>query len=127
MRSLLGFGLLALLASCDFLTDAATRAAFDIEAATAIMEKEGLRSYEFAHVPKPSPDGVTGPWELLIQRSGPMGVGPTGALCIGRYGTSYHNRFVSVPRTLHVAKQAGEGCVIVLRRNGDAIELVELR
>jgi hypothetical protein len=32
-----------------------------------------------------------------------------------------------VPRTLSVMKQAGEGCVIELRRNGDAIELVGLR
>ena len=70
-------------------------------------------------------EGVDGPWDLLIQESGKLP--GQGALCLGRYATSYHHRFVRVPRTLSVSKQAGEGCVIVLRRDGDAIELVGLR
>lgn len=125
MRTLLGLALMTVLASCDFLTDAATRAAYEIEAATDEMRLKGLTSYEFTHVPKAKPEGVVGPWELTIQETGRQP--GQGALCLGRYATSYHNRFVRVPRTLRVAKQAGEGCVIVLRRNGEAIEVVELR
>lgn len=125
MRAFLCLLLLAVTPGCDFLTDAATRAAFEIEAATHEMRRQGLASYEFTHVPKASPDGVHGPWELLIQESGKQP--GQGALCLGRYATGYHNRFVRVPRTLSVTKQAGEGCVIVLRRDGDTIELVGLR
>lgn len=125
MRYFLGLLLILTTTGCDFLTDAATRAANEIEAATHEMRRKGLASYEFTHVPKASPDGVDGPWELLIQESGKLA--GQGALCLGRYATGYHNRFVRVPRTLSVMKQAGEGCVIELRRNGDAIELVGLR
>jgi uncharacterized membrane protein YdfJ with MMPL/SSD domain len=126
MRAFLAGALAVLLVGCVFLTDAATRAAYDIEAAAAHMRAKGLDRLEFVHVPKAEPDGVVGPWDLLIQQSGQMGVNP-GALCIGRYHTSYHNNFVRVPRTLSIAKKAGEGVTIVLRREGDVIELVELR
>ena len=125
MRAFLCLLLLVVTPGCDFLTDAATRAAYEIEAATHEMRRQGLASYEFTHVPKAWPEGVDGPWELVIHEStGQIGQGGLG---LGRYGTSYHNRFVRVPRTLRVTKQAGEGCVIVLRRNGDAIEVVGLR
>ncbi len=124
MRAFLCLLLLAVTPGCVFLTDAATRAAYEIEAATHEMRRQGLASYELTHVPKASPDGVHGPWELVIHESSQIGQGGLG---LGRYGTSYHTRFVRVPRTLSVTKQAGEGCVIMLRRNGDAIELVGLR
>jgi|LauGreDrversion4_2_1035121.scaffolds.fasta_scaffold311794_3 hypothetical protein len=124
MRAFLCLLLLVVTPGCDFLTDAATRAAFEIEAATHEMRRQGLASYEFTHIPKTWPEGVDGPWELVIHESSQIGQGGLG---LGRYGTSYHTRFVRVPRTLRIAKQAGEGCVIVLRRNGDAIELVGLR
>lgn len=124
MRFFLGLLLLVVPPGCDFLTDAATRAAFEMEAATHEMRRQGLASYEFTHVPKASPEGVDGPWELVIHESSQIGQGGLG---LGRYGTSYHTRFVRVPRTLRIVKQAGEGCVIMLRQNGDTIELVGLR
>jgi hypothetical protein len=127
MRLLLCLLLASLAAGCDFLTDAATRAAYEIEAATREMDLKGLEYYELTHVPKKSPDGVDGPWELLLQQSGLIPSQPRGSLGVGRYGTTYHNRFVRVPRTLRIAKNAGEGCVIVLRRSGDVIEIVDLR
>ncbi|MGH9888548.1 MAG: hypothetical protein ACREBE_23650 [bacterium] len=45
----------------------------------------------------------------------------------GRHGsTTYHMRFVAVPKPLEIHK-VGEATAIVLRKNGDSIELVELR
>jgi hypothetical protein len=125
MRLFLGLLLILVTPGCDFLTDAATRAAYEIRDATYVMRLKGLDTYELTHVPKAEPEGVRGPWELLIQESGDLP--GQGALCLGRYATSYHNRFVRVPRTLSITRKAGEGCVIVLRRNGDAIEVVGLR
>lgn len=114
-----------LLTGCFLLTDAATRVAYDLEAAVAVMQAKGLDEYAFTHVPASFPDGVDGPWELTIQKS--KAGEPRGALGIGRYGTTYHTNFVDVPRTLTIRKQAGEGCTIVLRRAGERIEVVALR
>ena len=45
----------------------------------------------------------------------------------GRHGsTTYHMRFVAVPKPLEIQK-AGEATQLVLRKNGDVIELVALR
>jgi hypothetical protein len=45
----------------------------------------------------------------------------------GRHGsTTYHMRFVAVPKPLEIHK-VGEATRLVLRKNGDRIELVELR
>lgn len=126
MRFFLGLLLLLTTPGCVFFTDAATRVAYEIEDATHEMRRQGLASYEFIHVPKAWPSGVHGPWELRIQKSDQQ-PGEGAAICIGRSGTTYHKNFVRVPRTLSVKKQAGEGCVIMLRRDGDAIEVVGLR
>ncbi len=125
MRTLAVLVCAVALAGCDFLTDAATRVAYDIEAATLVMRAKKLDRYEFTHRPKESPDGVTGEFELTIHESGEDAY--QGVIDIGRYHTSYHNRFVIVPRTLSIKKQAGESCVLVLERRNDRIELTELR
>jgi len=45
----------------------------------------------------------------------------------GRHGsTTYHMRFVAVPKPLMIHKE-GQGTQVVLRKNKDVIELVELR
>jgi hypothetical protein len=42
-------------------------------------------------------------------------------------GTSYHNRFVFVPRRLYLEKDAGSSTEIILRKDGDHISVVDLR
>jgi hypothetical protein len=42
-------------------------------------------------------------------------------------GTSYHNRFVLVPRRLYIEKSAGGPAEIVLRRADGNVDVVELR
>ena len=42
-------------------------------------------------------------------------------------GTSYHNRFVFVPKRLYVKKDQGGATELVLRKEGDRISVVELR
>jgi hypothetical protein len=44
-----------------------------------------------------------------------------------RGGTSYHNRFVLVPRRLYLEKSAGGPAELVLRREGENVDVVELR
>jgi hypothetical protein len=42
-------------------------------------------------------------------------------------GTSYHNRFVFVPQRLYLKKDLGGPTEIVLRKDGDRIDVAELR
>jgi hypothetical protein len=44
-----------------------------------------------------------------------------------RGGTSYHNRFVLVPRRLYIEKTAGGPAELVLRRDAESVNVVELR
>jgi len=44
-----------------------------------------------------------------------------------RGGTSYHNRFVRVPQRLYIEKNAGGPTEILLQRDGDTVNVVELR
>ena len=41
--------------------------------------------------------------------------------------TSYHRRFVEVPRDLRVQKSAGEPVTVALTRSGDTVDVTELR
>lgn len=42
-------------------------------------------------------------------------------------GTSYHNRFVFVPKRLYLRKDQGGATELVLRKNSDRISVVEIR
>jgi len=42
-------------------------------------------------------------------------------------GTSYHNRFVLVPQRLYIKKDHGGRTDVVLHRDGDQVNVVELR
>jgi uncharacterized protein YceK len=42
-------------------------------------------------------------------------------------GTSYHNRFVFVPHRLYIKKDQGGATELVLRKDGDRINVVEIR
>lgn len=42
-------------------------------------------------------------------------------------GTSYHNRFVYVPKRLYIKKNLGGETEIVLHKNGERIDVVEIR
>jgi hypothetical protein len=42
-------------------------------------------------------------------------------------GTSYHNRFVFVPKRLYIKKDQGGATELVLRKDGERISVVEIR
>ena len=58
-----------------------------------------------------------------IDRPGGSHISVTGR---HRGGTGYHERFVFVPRDLHIVK-TGAATEVVLRKSGDRIDVVELR
>ena len=116
-RLILVLCLTVALTGCDFGTDAATRIAYDLERESAALRRSGETMRTFIHKPKPTPEGITGPFTLRLGRS----------LSISKYHASYHSNFVEVPTTLVVRKGDGEAFEIVLTRVGNRIEVTGLR
>jgi hypothetical protein len=111
------------------LTDAATRLAYDLERQAAAIRRSGESTLTFTHNPLNSPEGVTGAYTVTF-KAGPTGTGFLG-FSKGQqevwYHTSYHLRFVVVPKDLKIRKAAGEPFRVVLRKSGDTVEVTGLR
>jgi hypothetical protein len=80
-------------------------------------------------VPYETLDGGTDPYYIEIVPSSGPGQGGSYLVVSGRSrgGTSAHNSAVFVPQRLYIEKSRGGPTAIVLRRNGDRVEVVELR
>ena len=122
-----------LVMGCDsFLTDAATRLAYDLEAGARSLRAESATELVFDHKSKSWPEGCKGDYNVTLQAGGSLLVG-----CVGEpnytqlgysYSTTYHRRFVRVPRELRVAHSPAEATRITLRKgNGDIIDVVALQ
>jgi hypothetical protein len=131
--------LLACLSGCCLMTDGATRLAGEIGDASERLRHSSAASLEMKHRPFPWPDGVKGPYEIVLRRSleHPRS---SGALLVGdldsrgyknwgyNWSTTYHLNFVRVPRELSIRKKAGETTIVVLERRADgAVEVTDLR
>lgn len=127
---------LLFMAACS---DAATRAAYDIESGTRRLgSREGDRA-EISYVPGSWPAGCSGSYTLRIEKGTAADQGHgnfritenSGGLlvrCYGHdgyaagWGTTYHLRFVDVPAAVEVTKNRGETAVIEIQRiSGKAI------
>jgi|MEHZ01.5.fsa_nt_MEHZ011551425.1_2 hypothetical protein len=119
---------LALLCSCSkgpmkyFLTDAATRLAFEIESAALRLESSNQTEMELKHKPAKFPEGVPGDYSIRLR---PTKLVPhprepdqfrSRSLAVNKYHTTYHCRFVSVPETLQIEKKAGEPTHLLLKK-----------
>ena len=110
-------------------TDAATRLAYDLERQAAAIRHSDETTLTFTHNPLSAPEGVTGAYTVTF-KGGPLG---TGFLSFSRgqqevwYHTSYHLRFVAVPKDLKIRKAAGQPFTVVLTKSGNSVEVTELR
>jgi hypothetical protein len=130
LRLLLALAFVGFLAGCDdFLTDAATRLAYQIEREAKALRDSHETTRTFTHTPKNSPEGVTGAYVVTFV-AGPLGKGYL-AFSKGSqeqwYHTSYHLRFVHVTENLKISKAEGGSFMVVLKRVGDGIHITELR
>ena len=118
---------------CDsFLTDAATRLAYDLEARARSLRAKSATELVFDHKPKSWPEGCKGDYNVTLQAGGSLLVG-----CVGEpnythlgysYSTTYHRRFVRVPRELKVTHSPAEATRITLQKDdGDIIDVVALQ
>jgi hypothetical protein len=127
----LGVTLLLLLAACgNLFEDNGTRLAYLLEKGAtqlrASSDPELIVRYETL-------DGAHDPYYIEITPSFIAGQTtniPGSYLVVSGKtsgGTSYHNRFVLVPRRLYVEKTAGGAAELVLRRDTGTVSVVELR
>jgi hypothetical protein len=126
------------LSGCHLLTDGATRLAYDVESASRTLRRSDAKELAFTHRPVAWPEGVTGPYEVVVGES-PDSMASGSSLLVGdlnsrNYGlwgynwsTSYHLNFVRVPRTLRIRKSAGAPLGVQLRKNGPHIEVISLQ
>lgn len=128
-RLLFALALFGFMAGCgDFMTDAATRLAYQIESEAKALRGSKETTRTFAHKPKSSPEGVTGAYVLTFV-AGPLG---KGYLAFSKgpqeqwYHTSYHLRFVEVPQDLKIRKAEGQAVQVVLKRSGETVQVAEL-
>ena len=127
------FGMLAF-TTCGFLfTDAATRLGYQMQSEAFALKRSGQTTRTFVHKPRAWPEGVKGDYriELVSYPSDPKpdhrSIGVARNLTERTwYATSYHLRYVKVPRDLTVTHRAGEPTVVTLElRDGD-VHVVKL-
>jgi hypothetical protein len=117
-----------------FISDAATRLAYQIRDEAAALRRSGRSARTFAHVPREWPQGVTGDYRIEITetrtapRPGHRSIGvaldwkkPTW------YATSYHLNFVEVPKDLIVFHRKGEATLVTLELQDGKVLLTGLR
>jgi hypothetical protein len=114
---------LGLLGGCfDFLTDAATRLAGDIEAGVNRLGAEPGARYAIQHRPADSNE-CQGPYSVQLDKVGALIVWckDEAGNVVASGSTSYHARFIDTAQTYKLDKPAGSTLTIdIERRNGRA-------
>ena len=108
------------LAACsDFLTDSATRAAYDLEKAADAMQRASASTYTLVHRPKASPEGCSHDYSFQLSRQSSLLVwckSADGTTNVASHTTTYHLRYVDVPEQIRLEKRAGEPVTIELEK-----------
>lgn len=105
-------------------TDAATRLAADIEAGADRLGVEAGATYSIRHRTPSKAGECTGPYAVQLDKVGALIVWCKDAAggTVTSHSTSYHARFVDIPRTYRLEKEAGTELTIELERlNGRAV------
>lgn len=116
-----------LLAGCGMFTDAATRLAFDLEAASRNLPRDGDR-FTLNHETPSRRGECEGPYTVQLDKVGALVFwcrNESGEV-VSSPGTSYHSRFVQTPETFYLEKAAGETLVIELEKRGNDVVIVSV-
>jgi hypothetical protein len=131
MRRLLPLLALILLCGCTFLEDNGTHLAYALEKGAKELRASGATELTVHYTTLDAPgqayyveitpsldeaDPASGRWSSYLVVSGQTSG-----------GTSYHNRFIYVPRRLYIKKDQGGATELVLRKDGDRISVVAVR
>ena len=117
-----------------FISDAATRLAYQIRDEAAALRRSGRITRTFEHRPKSWPEGIGGDYRIEITetktapRPGHRSIGVALSLTSPTwYATSYHLNFVVVPKDLIVSHRKGEPTVGTLELKDGQVLLTELK
>ncbi len=109
---------------CSGMTDAATRLAYDIEAAAGRLAQDDGARYTFQHHTPSRSGECEGPYKVQLDKVGALIVwcSDSAGSTVSSHSTSYHARFVDTPETFLVEKPAHAPLTIDLERhNGRAV------
>jgi len=124
LRRLLPLLLLMLVIACGFATDAATRLAYDIEAAVDLLgENEGARYTVYHQTPSKTGE-CEGSYKAQLDKVGALIIWCYDAegQTVSSHSTTYHARFADTTQTYLLDKPAGATLTIELeRRRGRAV------
>ena len=133
-RALLACGVIVLgafLHGCNFLEDNGTHLAYALEKGAGKLRASGAQEMVVRYETLDGPAQgyyveITPSLDPSWQRQDVWG---SYVVVSGRTpgGTSYHNRFIFVPRRLYIKKDQGGATEIMLRKDADRISVVELR
>ena len=115
-----------------FISDAATRLAYELRNEAAKLRVSGQTTRTFEHRPKSWPDGISGAYRIEIiegptsPRPGHRSIGVARNLTDRTwYATSYHLNFVEVPKDLVVSHQKAEPTIVTLELKDGKVLLTE--
>ena len=116
-----------LLVSC---TDAATRVAYDLEAGAKRFRKAPTVAATVEHSPKATPEGCPGGYTLQLSEESALLVWCQDSIAgpaVSSHTTTYHLKYVDVPRTLIIHKGRGQHVWLDLAKDDDRIVVTGLR
>jgi len=117
-----------------FISDAATRLAYQIRDEAAGLRRSGQTTRTFEHHPKTWPEGISGDYRIEIietktsPRPGHRSIGVARNLTEQTwYATSYHLNFVEVPKDLVASHRKGEPTLVTLELKDGKVLVTALR
>jgi hypothetical protein len=118
---------LGLAACSDFMTDSATRAAYDLEKAADTLQRSSASTYTLVHRPKASPEGCSHDYSFQLSRQSSLLVwckSADGKTNVASHTTTYHLRYVDVPEQVRLEKRAQEPVTIELQKTSGKPKVV---
>ena len=111
-------GVIALYRFCtsDFMTDGATRIAYELKTGADVARKAG--QYTLTHIPKPEPEGCHEDYQIQFSENSSIVIWCRKAgtkEATSSHTTTYHLNFVKSPKKFIVEKKKGEATYIDLK------------
>jgi hypothetical protein len=116
-----------------FVSDSATRLAYQIRDEAAALRRSGAKTSTFEHRPKAWPDGPAGDYRIEFVGPPEQADGRRGLMTAKSYDgplwsrTTYHLNYVRVPLPLKVAHRKGEPTLVTLELRDGTIYLTALK
>jgi hypothetical protein len=116
-----------------FVSDSATRLAYQIRDEAAALRRSGETKRTFEHRPVAWPDGLEGDYRIEFNGPPEPGFGRRGIFTARTYdgptwsSTTYHLNYVSVPTNLKAAHRKGEPTLVTLELRDGQVLVTELK